>query len=178
MNIKTKGQYAIVEKNIKEYLNEYGTKTKEVVGIMENEQFAAVLSVDNYKEDGPDFVKTKEYIQKTKQEFNDGMNQLIDMTSEESIMKKIEGQGLSQKYIDLYHDLMIDEEIANELKSAKEELQQSEGMISSLISIQEETINLLSDNKGKWEINGDEIQFTSRILLDQYNELVGRLQNL
>ena len=178
MTIKTKGNYAVVEKNIKEYLSDYGTKTKEVISIMENEQLVGVLSVENYKQDGPDFVKTKEYIQTTKTQFNDGMNQLIDMTNEETIMKKVEGQGLSQEYIDLYKNLMMDEEIAQDLKTAKEELEKSAEQINSLLSVQEQVINLLADNKEKWEIKGEQIQFSSRILLNQYNELVGRLQNL
>ena len=178
MTIKTKGDYAVVEKNIKEYLSDYGTKTKEVIGIMENEQLVGVLSVENYKEDGPDFVKTKEYIQTTKQDFTNKMNELINMTSEEAIMKKIEGQGLSQEYIDLYKNLMMDEEIVQDLKTAKEELEKSAEQINSLLSVQEQVINLLADNKGKWEIKGEQIQFSSRILLNQYNELLGSLQNL
>ena len=178
MTIKTKGDYAVVEKNIKEYLADYGTKTKEVIGIMENEQLVGVLSVENYKEDGPDFVKTKEYIQTTKQDFTNKMNELINMTSEETIMKKIEGQGLSQDYIDLYRDLMMDEEIAQELKTAKEELEKSAEQINTLLSVQEQVINLLANNKGKWAVNGEQIQFSSRIVLDKYNELVGSLQNL
>ena len=37
MNIKTKGDYGVIEKTIKEYLNEYSILVKKVTRVMENE---------------------------------------------------------------------------------------------------------------------------------------------
>ena len=64
MDIKTKGDYAIVEKAIKDYINEYSNITKATINIMNDEKIEDILSIENYKKDGPDFVETKKYVEK------------------------------------------------------------------------------------------------------------------
>lgn len=49
MTIKTKGDYAVVEKTIKEYLNTYSVNIKEAMNIMQDKKMAEILTADNYK---------------------------------------------------------------------------------------------------------------------------------
>lgn len=178
MDIKTTGKYAVVEKKIKSYLNEYATYIKEAGKLMEDEQFAKVLTAANYQEDGPEFTKTKEYLSSTKQQFNDNMQKLIDMSTEEAIMKYIEEENLDQKYVDLYRNLMFDDEILKEMQETKATLEKTNNMITELIGIEEDVINLLIESKDKWTVSGSQIQFNSRDALNKYNELVGKLSNI
>lgn len=176
MTIKTKGDYAVVEGTIKEYMNIYSVASKELAKILEDEQIAQVLTAENYKDDGPDFVKTKEYITKTRVAFNEKINLLIDMTSEEKMMEAIEEKGLKENFIDLYKELMLGNEIKTDLQEIVNTLQESNTTINNILDTQEKIINMLIENKGKWQVNNDgEIEFESQKLVDQYNQFISSL---
>ena len=121
--IKTTGDYATVEKSIKTYLNDFSVELKKVLAILQDDKFVKILTVDNYKEDGPDFEKTKEYISTTKTNFNESMDIVKEKCSKEAIMEQIKKENLDQKYVDLYEKLMLDEKIEKDLAKQQEELQ-------------------------------------------------------
>ena len=174
MEIKTKGDYAVVEQTIKDYMNTYSINCKELMKILENEQMAEILTAENYKKDGPDFVRTKEYIETTRKNFNERINILIDMTSEEVMKAAIEDKGLDENFKNLYIELMLGEEIEG-FENAKIGLAQSNTRINNILDIQEKVINMLIQNKGKWEVEDDQIVFSSQTLVEQYNELISSL---
>ena len=72
--IKTNENYAKVEKAIKEYKNEYAKAYQEVLSILNDDKLATMLSATNYKEDGPEFKASKEYISTTRKTYNDNID--------------------------------------------------------------------------------------------------------
>ncbi len=176
MDIKTKGDYAIVEKAIKDYINEYSNITKATINIMNDEKIEDILSIENYKKDGPDFVETKKYVENSKKEFNDNIQKLIELTNEESIKKNIEKANLTDNYyLELYNNLMLGEEMSQDLKDTEAELVDSKEMLNEVYATQENVIDFLVKNKGKWSIEGDELQFESDDLANKYEELIDSL---
>lgn len=176
MKIKTKGDYAVVEKTMKEYMNEYSNNCKAVVKIMEDETIAKILTAENYKNDGPEFATSKEYISKTRAEFNEKMNTLIDMTSEEKMKEAIENKNLSEEFVNLYNELMLGNEMKVDLQQTVEALEESSTSINNIFDVQEKVINLLITNKGKWDVNDNgEIEFETQKLVNEYNNLIGQL---
>lgn len=176
MTIKTKGNYAIVEKAIKEYMNTYSLNCKELMKILEDEKIAQILTAQNYKNDGPDFTNTKKYISDTKLNFNEKINILIDMTNEEKMMEKINNENLEENFVELYKELMLGEQIKVDLQETVQELQKTNTLINNMLDVQEKVINLLTSNKGKWSVNSDdEIEFQTQKLVDEYNNLISSL---
>ena len=175
MEIKTKGDYAVVEQTIKEYMNKYSITCKEVMAILEDEQMAEILSAENYKNDRPDFIKSKEYIETTRKNFNEKVTLLIEMTSEETMKLAIEDKGLDENFKELYNELMLGEELKVDLQEAKTSLEQSNVAINNILDIQEKVINMLIENKGKWEVEDDQIVFSTQTLVDQYNGFISSL---
>ena len=175
MEIKTKGDYAVVEQTIKEYMNKYSITCKEVMAILEDEQMAEILSAENYKNDGPDFIKSKEYIETTRKNFNEKITLLIEMTSEETMKLAIEDKGLDENFKELYYELMLGEELKVDLQKAKESLESSSVTINKILDVQEKVINMLIKNKGKWEVQNDQIVFSTQALVDEYNGFISSL---
>ncbi len=175
MTIKTEGNYAVVEKTIKEYLNTYSTNIKEIMNIMQDKKMSEILTVDNYKNDGPEFKNSKEYINNAKSNFNEKVNLLINITSEERIMKEIENKNLDSNFVELYRELMLGEKMDEDLKQMVDSLEEASTTINNIFDTQEKVINLLIDNKGKWEVEGNEIQFNTQKLVNEYNNLIGSL---
>lgn len=176
MTIKTKGDYAVVEKTIKEYLNNYSINIKEAMNIMQDKKMAEILTVDNYKNDGPEFTNSKEYISKAKTDFNEKMNLLISMTSEEKMMQEIENKNLDSNFVELYRELMLGDKMEEDLKQMVKSLEEASTTINNILDTQEKVIDLLINNKGKWEVEGNQIQFSTQKLVNEYNSLISSLQ--
>ena len=172
MTIKTKGDYAVVEKTIKEYLNNYSINIKEAMNIMQDKKMAEILTVDNYKNDGPEFTNSKEYISKTKTDFNEKMNLLMNMTSEEKMMQEIENKNLDSNFVELYRELMLGDKMEEDLKQMVKSLEEASTTINNILDTQEKVIDLLINNKGKWEVQGKQIQFSTQKLVNEYNDLI------
>ncbi len=176
MEIKTKGDYGVVEKTMKEYMNTYGTTCKELMDILQDDQMGKILTAENYKNDGKEFVKTKEYITKTKTDFNEKINKLIEMSSEEKMMEVVKEKQLEESYVELYKEIMLGNEIKEDLQEVVSELEEASKAINNRLEVEEKIINLLVENKNKWNVNDNgEIEFETQKLVDQYNNLISSL---
>ena len=82
----TKGKYEIIEKASKQYLTDVVNTQKEMMELLKDERFGTMLSIQNYKEDGPEFVKTKEFITTTKDAINKYKEEITKLLSEETVM--------------------------------------------------------------------------------------------
>lgn len=170
--IKTTGDYAVVEKTIKEYLNDYATNLQDVLAILQDEKLSSVLSAENYKNDGPDFVSTKEYLETTKKDFNEKLTKLTNMTDNKVIMKKIKNKNLNSYYVDLYEELMLRGIAREDLQESKTDLKKAGETINNLLEVEQNVINLLVENKDKWSVENDTIVFKDTDTLNKYNELI------
>lgn len=176
MEIKTKGDYGVVEKTMKEYMNTYGTTCKELMDILQDDQMGKILTAENYKNDGKEFIKTKEYITKTKTDFNEKINKLIEMSSEEKMMEVVKEKQLEESYVELYKEIMLGNEIKEDLQEVVSELEEASKAINNRLEVEEKIINLLVENKNKWNVNDNgEIEFETQKLVDQYNNLISSL---
>lgn len=176
MEIKTKGDYGVVEKTMKEYMNTYGTTCKELMDILQDDQMGKILTAENYKNDGKEFIKTKEYITKTKTDFNEKINKLIEMSSEEKMMEVVKEKQLEESYVELYKEIMLGNEIKEDLQEVVRELEEASKAINNRLEVEEKIINLLVENKNKWNVNDNgEIEFETQKLVDQYNNLISSL---
>lgn len=61
--IKTTGDYGVVEKAVKEYWGDIINTSIDLTNILNDEKIEKILTAENYKEDGPDFIETKKYLQ-------------------------------------------------------------------------------------------------------------------
>lgn len=177
-NIKTKGKYGKIEKAIKSYMNDYATTLQETMSLIINDQFNNLLTTKNYKEDGPEFIKSKEFIIKTKQEFKEKVEKLQKGLTEESVLAKIEPEGLDKKSVELYKNLMFDEQTKKELEATNKKLEQTANQISSILDIQEQIFNFLTQNNGKWEISGNQIMFQTQTLVKEYNGYITKIRTI
>lgn len=174
-SIKTRGDYAVVEKAIKGYLDEYSVTFQKVLDIMEDKELINMLSAENYKSDGPDFTKSKKYLSDTKTSLNKALDRLTVMTSSSEIMKNIEDKKLDVYYTDLYKELMLNGIAENDFTDAKADLEKASQNVNNLLNTEEEVINLLVENKGKWKIQDDKIVFDQVDTLNKYNELIKKV---
>lgn len=164
----TKGDYAIVENSIKQYLSDSMENTSKIADIMNDERLVKILSADNYKADGPDFIETKAYITKAKEELEEEKLKFKELLTEEKIMSYINDKNLDEYYIELYKNQTLLTKEEQEDKTVEESIDS----IIQLLNNSEEVIDFLIANKGSWKVGTDGIEFTSQKLINKYNELI------
>lgn len=175
-DIKTTGEYAKVEKAIKTYLNDFAVEIQKIITITGNEKIANLLTVENYKQDGPEFNETLSYIDETIKQLNEVSEKTLKLMEKDEMFKYIDNYGVEDKYKELYKTLMLNEETEKDLKEAQTELQDSINMLKNNLQVANDILDFLKQNKNKWTIDNDIVMFNSQKLLDQYNELVSKLQ--
>ena len=170
--IVTTGDYAIVEDSFKSYLRENFDNTMQIAEILNDEKIVNILTAQNYKEDGKDFVNTKEYIKTTREKLESCKTKYVEFFTEEKAMSYINNKGLDSYYIDLYKEEFVgDIENTGDTKTVEDSINE----IIEILNISEETINLLSENKNSWEVQGENIVFSNDSLSEKYDELINSL---
>ncbi len=168
--IKTSGDYGKVEKTIKEYLQKYSDTIKSI-----SEESAKVAELQGATEKDKLEEKKNEVIQiRTNMENN--INALIEMSSEENIIKAIEKEGLAQKYVDLYKQFMIGN-LSSKLEKQKESMSKSKDQILELFDKFIESYDYLLEHKDSWEIENNQIAFSNSTHLREYNKIIQEIQS-
>ena len=139
---------------------------------MEESKLLNILSIENYKNDGPEFKSSYEYINKKKKEFDKAIDDLMKISTEEFINSNIDKYsklGYSKK---IYNNITQKKKLIGtmeskygENKSYKEKVdKQFDGIIK--------IFDFLKSNKDNWKIDSNIIKFNKSELLDQYNNLI------
>lgn len=168
----TRGDYAVVEQSFKQYLKDNFDVSMKIADILNDEKLTTILTADNYKQDGKDFVETKNYISITRDQLETYKTEYKDFFTEDKVMSYINDKNLDSYYTDLYkQELVGDIESDNET----EVVESAVNDVIGILDIYEEVINFLVDNQNSWNVQDDTIEFTSESLQNQYNSLIDKL---
>lgn len=172
MEIKTKGGYAVVEETLKNYLNETLTLAKEAENIYDEETLENIVSIENIKNDGPDFVETKAKIAEMKKAGEEYIDKFIELCNEEKLLSAIDEKQVSDYYKALYKQLATDEQAGKELNDTLTDLEDAKTTISESFDYLNNIVDFLSANKSSWTLQGNQIMFYNQSKLNEYNKLV------
>ena len=171
--IVTTGDYAVVEKAFKNYLSDNFDNIIKIVEILNDEKITQILTAENYKNDGPEFVETKTYISTSKQNLETYKQKYEEFFTQDTAMSYINDKNLDDYYIELYKNEFVGD-IENDFK--EDETSKNIDEIIEILDISEDVINLLSENKDSWKIEGDTIVFSTDSLSQEYNNLLANLK--
>lgn len=172
--LKTTGDYGVLEKAMKDYLADVVNTSVSIANIINDERIVNALTPENYTEDGPDFVQTKQFLEQAKSDIEQYKTEVLTLLTNEGAMSYIEDKNLDQYYIDLYKEIALSEDTAIEESNAELESSLDEAM--KILDVETQVINFLSENKDGWEIQGENIIFNNQTLQDQYNEYISQIQ--
>lgn len=172
IEIRTTGDYAIIEKAIKEYYKNIVDTQKEFMEKIEDDKIQTMLTIENYQKDGPEFKESKEYINSAKTGFNEVADKLAELISTEVIMAQIEDKNLNDTYTKLYKSYFFEgEDLGEQFEEIYTEIDDTKTLMNNLYDTELKILNFLSDNKTHWKVEGAKISFDSTSLLAQYNTL-------
>lgn len=169
--VVTKGKYAVVEDAAKSYAKDYYDIVFKMTDFMDDGQFENIISIDNIKNDGPEFEKTKAYIKEGKALFEECKEDYSKLVTSDAMNSYIEGKGLNDEQIKFYESIF--EEWFMDEKD--EEFYDLLDDICEYLEVAEKSINFLSENKDSWTIENDMIMFKTQKCLNEYNSIISEL---
>lgn len=178
LDIVTKGDYGKVEATIKKYMQTYASALQGILMVTKDERFSQMLSIENYQNDGPEFKTTKAYITETKENMEKNFATINSLATEENILKAIQNQNLEAKYVKIYNELMINENLKDDLKYAREEMEKTHQLMIDILEKSEKVIDFLIKNQGKWRVKDNVVEFDSDALVKEYNQFVDEIKSV
>lgn len=167
------GDYLVVEKAAKKYLKDTIDITLTIVNILNDEKLVNILTAENYKNDGPNFINSKLYIKNTKEELENNKTKILNQMNNETVLSYVENKNLDSYYIDFYKSLSFSSEA--EINKNKQEMEDSIDSVIDMLNVYDEIIDFLIENKNEWTIEGEYIVFSTEQLGNQYDELLLKL---
>ena len=175
--IYTSGDYAIVEKTMKDYISDYGKVSQQVIALVDDDTLKNLLTVERIEQDGKEFNETLTYLNRKKTDIETVMNQMIAMTSDQEIMNAIKKTNVSVSYQNLYRKMMLDSDIAGALKQEQNDLIDTREKTIAFIDDYIKIFEFLKANDSSYMVSNGQILFQNESLYQQYQTLVNNLQN-
>ena len=177
MKIYTTGDYAVVEKTMKNYIADYGKISQQVITLIDDDTLKNLLTVERIEQDGKEFHDTLTYLNQKKADIENVMNQMITMTSDQEIMNAIKKEKVSVSYQNLYRKMMLDSDIAGALKQEQNNLIDTKEKTLVFIDNYIKIFEFLKANGSSYMVSDGQILFQNESLYQQYQSLVSSLQN-
>lgn len=171
-HIVTTGDYAKVEKAVKNYMADNFNNAITIAEALNDEVLTNALTAENYMSDGPDFVKTKLLLSDLQKRLTKAKEEQKRLSTNETVMSYLKDKEDSY-YVDLYKEIIGEEESASEDAI---EIEQSIDEVLDMVAVEQRVIDFLSENKGQWTVQDGIIAFSDEALNVQYNQLLLELE--
>lgn len=166
--------YADVEKAIKDFYIRYGEDINSINSIMEESKLKNILSIENYKSDGPEFNTSIDYIKDKKKEVDKYADDLMKICSEEFINNNINNYTKNGYAKKLYSDLVERKKLVGTAEGKYGENKKYKETVDNQFDGIIKILTFLKDNKDNWKIDSNIIKFNKQELLDQYNNIISQ----
>lgn len=103
----TTGDYLEVEKAVKTFYQDVYECYKEINEILYDQNIVNLLTIYNFKKDGPAFESSLKFIEEKKSRLKNLEEETTILFTETHIMNYIKEKKLDSYYEDYYHDLMF-----------------------------------------------------------------------
>ena len=164
MNITSKGEYAKIEKVMKEYYQEYLGYYDDV---NENDYIAIynILTPEflSYKKE--DLAKLLKGLTSYQETFNQGIDGMIKLLDEDEMEHRFIDADIDYYHLDFYKELMILESDANTLASWQDYKKENDEKMPYIKGM----IEILVNHPDEWYIEDETLSIIDSTLLEEYN---------
>lgn len=172
-NTVSSGEYYKVERAYKNYLRDYYTSINNIISFYKKINFEYLISLDNYKKDGKNFVNSKATLNTAKKDIQKLKETFDSMKTEDKAMSYIDNT-LDDYYINYYKKIIGEVKQTHNEKLLSNQLEDFTVMIDNIYKV----FDFLSTNKNEWNVNNGKIYFTSDKLIEEYTKLLENISAL
>ena len=153
----TTGNRLAVEKALESYIIDTANAINTALVLLNDQRMTNLLTATNYQNDGPIFTNSKNYIEEARKKL---LQYFTNPTDDDY-------------YDEMYKELAIGSGL--NLDSVKN-FSSSLDSVINLLDVSNETLTFLSQNAQGWQIQNNQIYFTTQDLLNTYNTLIAKIK--
>lgn len=172
--VTLEGDYGIIEKVVKE---DYKTYYESINKLRENYDKLsnlAVLNIENFENDGPEFAASLETLNTIKTENENMLAALNNLADDVKIEEKLAANNLTGENKSLYREIITELKLKEGVANIKESDTKFSTYLASLIDV----LTYLKDNKNEWFIENGALKSKSQTFIDQYNQKVQAIEGM
>lgn len=178
-SIKSRGNYAVIEEVIKDYLSNYATLVQKVANASNGVELSGLLLTSSIESDGPLFEQTLKYLDEYQVEFNQDMDEVFYYLDDNlSIDNYITQYTDNQEVIELYQELITKNHFSEKLENSKQQLVIERIDTNSYIDSVRAVIMFLKDNSNNYTISNGQVTFNDSNLLNEYVKLKDKTKRI
>lgn len=167
-DVKSSGQYGIVEKLVKEDYKTYIETVNSLRANYEKLSQAKVINLDNYQKDGPEFTNSLATLNGIKEENAKLIETLSNLVDTAKVDERASSNGLENRFANLYKDILSQIKLEEGIASIKEADAKYDAYNDSLITV----LNYMKENSNEWFIENNTLKSKSQTFIDEYNSMV------
>ena len=180
MTIVSDDEYGVIEKTIKKYLKDYSDNYKSYIKTLEEFEFSEMFTASTFKNDGPDFLNSKNKLSKLQKDVNNSLDSLIEMSSEKYIMSLIEKKDLTEYSVDLYKEYMMGTDVNsfNDIISDDvADMKKISIYVNLFLDDCYAIYDFMSKNRSSWNVDesANAVYFSNNELVSEYNSLLNKI---
>ena len=176
--IKSKGDYAVLEKALKEYLDNYAVDLQNVLLLVYDKKLNELISIENISSNDFSFDGSIAYVENYRLIFNSSADNLLERDLIEELNNYIYEYASDDVTIDLYVKVIESNNFKENLKKSQMELEIKKIEINSHFDAILGVLNFLNLNSDKYYIQDGEIKFSNVDLYAEYVRLMGKTKRI
>jgi len=165
MDTISNGDYAYIEKTIKEYYTELFTNKKEYFD-KDAQSTLNIVGVTSYlKKNKNNLEEAFKIIEENKKKSDEALKNIINILNVENTINRINKYNLSNYYIEFYKDLILygtEEKLIKDWEEVRKENEQKYTYVSNMLFI-------LDNFPEDWYVEDDNLYITDDYNLERYN---------
>lgn len=173
----SQGNYLLLEEAIEKYLDDFYQQYQKVMSYALRDETMSLLSVSNYSKDGKEFTQSISYVKEEKKLFNQDMKKLLSFCEKTKVYQYSEELELSTYYQDLFQDMIFEHSIYDQLLKLKTSFLESQESMNQVYDVSLDVFSFLKKHSDDWKVENNEIQFSTNLLVEEYQSLVSSIQD-
>lgn len=172
--VTLEGDYGVIEKVVKEDYKKYYESISKLRENYDKLSSLAVLNIENFENDGPEFTASLETLNTIKTENEDMLTALSELADDVKIEEKLAANGLTGENKSLYREIITE----LKLKEGVANITESDTKFSTYLASLIDVLTYLKDNKNEWFIENGALKSKSQTFIDQYNQKVQAIEGM
>lgn len=171
MEIQSTGEYAKVEKQVKEDCKLYFDSIAKLKENYETIATFKMTNIDNYTNDGPSFTNSLEKIASVQKENNELLDALSKFVSEDEMMGRAELAEMNSECRELYKEILGQIKLSDGVTAATEKNAKFDEYLTALNDL----LTYMRDNQDEWFLEKGELKSKSDVFISEYNKKVAEV---
>lgn len=172
--VTLEGDYGLIEKVVKEDYKTYYESINKLRDNYDKLSSLAVLNIENFENDGPEFAASLETLNTIKTENENMLAALNNLADDVKIEEKLTANNITGENKSLYREIITELKLKEGVVKIKESDTKFSTYLGSLIDV----LTYLKDNKNEWFIENGALKSKSQAFIDQYNQKVQAIEGM